>query len=327
MTKNLLAALLLAAFMLGCSSARLNDQKNLSIAAENSLDFIVVQPKQPLLVEVRHQIPMHLATDGSFVSGAVAGIIGSFTSYAVSPAPNDIIEEFEGVVDFHQLKHALLKEQQALIVQKKFLDIRSMRWINGRQDSKRKIGDVNLYVTSDYIFSENLSSFRAVTEVKVSKLLKRDTYNRKQADIEKRIYVSSYEYKSPNVFRIGRSDEEVQELKRGVESKFQSLIDKVKSTPNMPRTEKDYKVAQLKKQKNRELRKFQGLGHIKVNLREWKANDGALLKRVISESHEFMAQKITNDFVLSSAGNTLVKGNASNERQTGTTKVVNFNFD
>lgn len=301
MLKDLFVSLILIACMLGCSNASLNSQANLSRAVENNLEFIVMQSKQPLLIEVRNQIPLYYATDGSFVSGAVAGAIGSLSSYATGPAPDEIIEEFKGLIDFQEIKEMLLKEQQALIEKKDFLNIQSTRWVKNNQDSQRKIGDVNLFVTSDYIFSENLSSFKVITEVKVSKLLKRDTYNRKHADIEKRIYVSSYEYKSPNVFRIGKSDEEIEEMKMSTESKFESLVDNVKSTSRFSRTEKDYKVAQLKKQKNRELKKFRGLGHIKVNLQEWKANDGALLKRVLSESHEFMVQKIKRDFVLVSS--------------------------
>ncbi|MCW8876055.1 MAG: hypothetical protein OQK51_03265 [Kangiellaceae bacterium] len=296
MNKNIFLILWLSFFFLGCATTPMKKEALQPIQIENKpLNLFMINSGNDLMVEkivYTTSAPVYTggSTGGTFIGGGISG-----GNIALENAES-LLEEFEGLIDFGKSKLDLIEAQQNAIQAKSWLNIQSTEQLRHKNRVERKIGDLGLYVTTDYVFNLNLSKLRAYSEVKLIKTEKKGEYARKTYTKDKVLYKKTFQYESPAVNLVDKSEKEIAQIRADIVKEIEEKEAKVRNSERLSRTEKHYQLAKLKKKKKRVDRQLISSADEDDNLENWKSDGAKKVKIVLENAHKKIIKQIEQDF-------------------------------
>lgn len=290
MNKNILITLGLSFFFLGCASTQEKEQLQSTQIDNKPINLFMINSEEDLMVE------RLVYTTGTANVGVVGGGMGIGGSHIALVHAESLLKEFDGLVDFKQYKLNLVEAQQQAVQVKPWLNIRSTEQLGHKKDIKRNIGDLDLYVTTNVIFSHNHSKLRVSSEINIIKTEKKGTYGRKIYTKEKLLYKNNFKYESSSVNKIGKSDEEIAQTLAKVIKEFEDKEADIRSKKGLSYTEKRYKLSELKREKKRATRKVESGGGKEDNLKDWKSEGAKKVTIVLETAHREILKQIEQNF-------------------------------
>ena len=290
MNKNTLITLWFSLFFLGCANAPNKTQLQSTQVENKPINLFMINSEEDLMVEKVVYSTGAVNVGGIVVGGGISG------SQIVLEHAESLLEEFYGLVDFKQHKLNLIEAQQQAVQAKPWLNIKSTEKLRHRMDIKRNIGDLDLYVTSNYIFNVSRSKLRVSSEIKIIKTELKGTYGRKTYTKKNVLYKNNFKYESPPVNQIGKSEEEIAEMLAKVKKEFEDKEAEIKSNKELSYNEKRYKISNLKKERRRAARKIEGGRDREDNLKDWKSDGAKKVSKVLETAHSEILKQIEKDF-------------------------------